>query len=233
MGNAAPDGMLGVRHEKEGSYFTVKQIWSPVQLHDIRFADGRLGMRIENRYDFLDLKCCSLRWRRADATGSAPLPSIAARTSRDWSMRLPFRNLGSEEILELTVLDAQQQELWTWTVAGKADFVTMLSAGRTQVRAHGNVVEAGEYALEFDRDTGAVARISRGGQSLAITRSLADGLSARDAAAHIPAGGARAAAAQARAGTGRCSGGAGAGRIRRRVARGLVGPDRKPTHVEI
>ena len=169
VGNAAPDGMLGVRHEKEGSYFTVRQIWSPVQLHDIRFADGRLGMRIENLYDFLDLKCCSLRWRRADTTGTAPLPSIAARTSRDWSMQLPFRNLGSEEILELTVLDAQQQELWTWTVAGKADFVTMLSAGRTQVRAHDNVVEAGEYTLEFDRDTGAVARISRGGQSLAIT----------------------------------------------------------------
>ena len=78
VGNAAPDGMLGVRHEKEGSYFTVRQIWSPVQLHDIRFADGRLGMRIENLYDFLDLKCCSLRWRRADTTGTAPLPSIAA-----------------------------------------------------------------------------------------------------------------------------------------------------------
>jgi hypothetical protein len=169
VGNAAPDGMLGVRHEKEGSYYTVKQIWSPVQLHDIRFADGRLGMRIENLYDFLDLKCCSLRWRRADATASVPLPSIAARNSRDWSMRLPFQNLGPEEILELTVLDAQQQELWTWTVAGKADSVTLSSAGRTQVRAHGDVVEAGEYALEFDRETGAAVRISRGGQSLPVT----------------------------------------------------------------
>ena len=169
VGNAAPDGMLGVRHEKEGSYFTVKQIWSPVQLHDIRFADGSLSMRIENRYDFLDLKCCSLRWRRADATGTVPLPSISARTSRDWSMRLPFKNLGSEEIIELTVLDAQQQELWTWTLAGEPDVVTMVSAGRTQVRTQGNIVNAGEYELEFDRDTGAVARISRGGQSLAIT----------------------------------------------------------------
>ena len=84
-------------------------------------------------------------------------------------MQLPFKNLGSEEILELTVLDAQQQELWTWTVAGKVDFVTMFSAGRTQVRTHGDVVEAGEYALEFDRNTGTVVRISRGGQSLAIT----------------------------------------------------------------
>jgi hypothetical protein len=168
VGNAAPDGMLGVRHEKEASYYTVKQIWSPVQLRDIRLVGGRLGMRIENRYDFLDLKCCSLRWRLADATGSVRLPSIAARASTDWSVSLPLENLEADDILELTVLDAQQHELWTWTLAGEPAAVTMVSAGRTQVRTQGNTVNAGEYQLEFDRDTGAVARISRGGQSLAI-----------------------------------------------------------------
>ena len=31
-GNQAPDGMTGPHREKEGSYFTVKEIWSPIQL---------------------------------------------------------------------------------------------------------------------------------------------------------------------------------------------------------
>ena len=29
-GNAAPDGILGPYHEKEGSFYTIKEIWSPV-----------------------------------------------------------------------------------------------------------------------------------------------------------------------------------------------------------
>ena len=32
MGNSAPDGIVGAHHEKEGSYFAVKEIWSPVEL---------------------------------------------------------------------------------------------------------------------------------------------------------------------------------------------------------
>ena len=31
MGNSAPDGIVGAHHEKEGSYFAVKEIWSPVE----------------------------------------------------------------------------------------------------------------------------------------------------------------------------------------------------------
>ncbi|WP_313888325.1 glycoside hydrolase family 2 protein [Lentzea alba] len=32
VGNAAPDGIVGPYREKEGSFFTIKDIWSPVQL---------------------------------------------------------------------------------------------------------------------------------------------------------------------------------------------------------
>jgi glycosyl hydrolase family 2 len=179
VGNSAPDGMLGARHEKEGSYFTVKQIWSPVQLRDIRFNAGLVTLRVENHYDFLALNCCTLRWRHlgTDVTGATavaasgvtPLPSIAARDSTDWSLRLPFDDLPSDDIIELTVLDAQQQELWTWTLAGEPGLLTMTSVGRTEARAEGHVVFAGDYALEFDPASGAVVHISRGGLRLPIS----------------------------------------------------------------
>jgi hypothetical protein len=179
MGNAAPDGMLGARHEKEGSYFTVKQIWSPVQLRDIRFAPRRLDMRVENRHDFLSLTCCKLRWRHlrvrtsgetsVASSGVVPLPGIAARTSHDWSIPVPFDDLPADDIVELTVLDSQEQELWTWTLAGDPGVLTVTAAGRTPIRAHDNVVDAGDYQLEFDPATGAVKRITRGNRSLKIS----------------------------------------------------------------
>ena len=90
MGNSAPDGMLGARHEKEGSFFAVKQIWSPVQITNLAFEPNKLRMRLENHYDFLDLERCSLRWRALRlpaagtggsavtlAEGSAPAPALA------------------------------------------------------------------------------------------------------------------------------------------------------------
>jgi hypothetical protein len=168
VGNSAPDGMLGARHEKEGSYFTVKQTWSPVQLHDIHFGNGMLAMRVENLYDFLDLACCSLRWRRGEATGRAALPAVAARASADWSLRLPFMHLGVEDILELTVLDEEQRELWTWTLAGEPPILRPRFHPPAQTLRSGNVVEAGGYALEFDPDTGSVIRISRGDRTIPL-----------------------------------------------------------------
>ena len=41
MGNSAPDGIVGAHHEKEGSYFAVKEIWSPVELSKIEVRRTR------------------------------------------------------------------------------------------------------------------------------------------------------------------------------------------------
>ena len=179
VGNAAPDGMLGPRHEKEGSYFTVKQIWSPVQLRDIRFKAGKLDLRVENLYDFLSLNGCSLRWQLVDVqrTGDTsvvrsypvPFPEIAARTSKDWSLHLPFHEVPPGDFIALTVVDAKRQELWRYTVAGVPLADPRTTVKRVPGRVRGNVVEAGDYALEFDRTTGGIVRISRGTQSLPIS----------------------------------------------------------------
>lgn len=54
VGNYAADGIVGPHHEKEGSYYTIKQVWSPVQLFMPQNFNGILS--VENRYDFLSLK---------------------------------------------------------------------------------------------------------------------------------------------------------------------------------
>lgn len=74
VGNYGADGIVGPHHEKEGSYYTVKQVWSPVQVtlggqnERLLLNDGGCSqtypycgfeggnIMVENRYDFLTLK---------------------------------------------------------------------------------------------------------------------------------------------------------------------------------
>jgi hypothetical protein len=60
----AADGILGPHHEKEGSYYAIKEIWSPVFFERKEITpefDGTLN--IENRYHFTNLKECSFSYR--------------------------------------------------------------------------------------------------------------------------------------------------------------------------
>lgn len=57
QGNFGADGIVGPHFEKEGSYYTIKQIWSPIQ---IREHEG--GITVENHYDFLHLNTVTLKY---------------------------------------------------------------------------------------------------------------------------------------------------------------------------
>src|SRR4030095_3615953 len=60
----AADGILGPHHEKEGSYYAIKEIWSPVYFERREITpqfDGTLN--IDNRYHFTNLKQCSFTWQ--------------------------------------------------------------------------------------------------------------------------------------------------------------------------
>ncbi|MCF0244872.1 MAG: glycoside hydrolase family 2 [Bacteroidaceae bacterium] len=84
VGNYGADGIVGPHHEKEGSYWTVKEIWSPVWF-DARFkfnADFNGTIPVENRYDFLNLKDVrfDVEWI-AFETGTDCKEKVVAKTS--------------------------------------------------------------------------------------------------------------------------------------------------------
>lgn len=76
-GNLAPDGILGPRREKEASFYTIKELWSPIAVvaPDARKVekpfDGTVA--IENRYSFTNTSACRFTWelRRMPAPGSS------------------------------------------------------------------------------------------------------------------------------------------------------------------
>lgn len=104
-GNQGPDGIVGPHREKEGSFNTVREIWSPVQVvaattPPLRFPES---FEVENRYDFTNLSQCSFVWQLARfatpddresghaiiASGTVPGPAIVPHGAGVLQLHLP------------------------------------------------------------------------------------------------------------------------------------------------
>lgn len=79
MGSLGADGILGPHGEKSGSYWAVREIWSPVKLD---FVDGRVVA--ENRCDFLTLADYDVREERVVIDGvSAVRATVTDRVGNE------------------------------------------------------------------------------------------------------------------------------------------------------
>jgi Glycosyl hydrolases family 2, TIM barrel domain/Glycosyl hydrolases family 2, sugar binding domain/Glycosyl hydrolases family 2/Beta galactosidase small chain len=122
-GNLAPDGILGPFREKEASFYTIKQIWSPVQLPTTLPADFNGTLPVENRYEFTSLSQCTFSWElrrfaqsagfETMAQGMIASPRIASGKSGRLKLNLPS-NWKSADSLAVTARNASGRELWKW-----------------------------------------------------------------------------------------------------------------------
>ncbi len=128
-GNHAPDGILSPNHEKEGSFYTIKEIWSPVYIEtkEVSFEDAFNGkIAVENRYDFTNLNQCSFEWSliKYPASGCLKKSSkVIARGLVDGSdiparqngvLTLDIHGTENADGLELKAIDKFGKELYTW-----------------------------------------------------------------------------------------------------------------------
>ena len=129
QGNFGADGIVGPHHEKEGSYYTIKQLWSPVQIMDTsidRQFNGKLS--VENRYDYLNLNTCRFLWKQVkfpSATdtsnagtqvlkqGEVQGSNIAAHSAGILDIKTTI--LPDADALFVTAIDKYGHELWRWT----------------------------------------------------------------------------------------------------------------------
>jgi len=130
-GSAAPDGILGPRREKEASYDTIKQLWSPLVVTLDAIPDAFSGtLPVANRYSFTNSSECRFSWelrrtaspgtlRGKDevlASGVAPSPSIPPHSEGLLRLDLP-PNWEDAHVLALRIEDPAGKELWTYTWA--------------------------------------------------------------------------------------------------------------------
>ena len=212
-GNHAPDGIVGPYREKEASFFTIQEIWSPVFLEIGRLDrlpptfDGRL--RVENRYDFTDLDQVSFEWRLVRfagpgsptaghtdvGRGTAPAPHLAPGGRGTLALVLPA-DWRDADAVYLTARDPQGREVhtWTWMTRGPEDVRKRVvsSGGRASGQeADGRVLmEASGTRVAIDRATGRLASVERNGRhvSLANGPRIVEGQAALTALTHRPDG---------------------------------------------
>src|SRR5690606_19379184 len=129
-GSLAADGILGPHREKEGSFYAVKQIWSPIQIDPLRITESFTGkLLISNQYLFSNLNSIKMHYKVVQlpdqmlyskqealtmAEGELALPSILPGEKRNVAIDLPT-NFFKGDWLEITATDTYGRLVNTWT----------------------------------------------------------------------------------------------------------------------
>ncbi len=144
-GNHAPDGIVGPHREKEASFYTIKEIWSPVYISNnilpVKF-DGRLN--IENRYLYTNLNKCSFSWKLVsfvspqskttapiiNASGIIKAYNLAPGAIGYLNINMPANWKNSDALL-LTVYDAEGKVVVnrSWAIAGTQSVIAKFTKG--------------------------------------------------------------------------------------------------------
>lgn len=120
-GGNGPDGCMDPYRQKEASFYTIREVWSPIYIDRLHVApsfDGRV--LVSNRYLFTNLADCSMRYRTKSlagevlAEGTVKLPAIEPGESGYARFELPA-NFRRGDILELAAYDHHGAEVCHWT----------------------------------------------------------------------------------------------------------------------
>jgi len=185
-GNKAPDGMVGpFRHAKEGSYYAIKQIWSPVQITkpDLNNSfNGRLS--VQNRFYFTNLNQCHFTWQLVDypkvsqklkgykvaSQGSIPAPNVSPQQNGKLQIDLPSRWY-KHDALFVKAVDPHGREIyqWTWMISNpqkvrKADITLNSSKKANAIQKPNSILlEGGNTRIDISKKTGNIIHITHNG----------------------------------------------------------------------
>ncbi len=188
-GNHAPDGILGPYLEKEGSFFTIKEIWSPVFFEKRYITNDFNGkFQIENRYSFTNLNECSFvaEWVRFSNPGQAKNEEIGA--SQPLKTNLPAGHKGNLEVtlpsnwqqydaLRIKVTDRYGRHIntWSWPTKPAAEKIAEITPQNANVQLTKNenanelMVNAGNLQLTFSKKNGKILKVQKGDKIIPFT----------------------------------------------------------------
>ena len=179
-GNHAPDGIVGPHREKEGSFYAIKEIWSPVYIDQQPIAKTFNGnIPVENRYSFTNLNQCTFKWRlvkfppanvktttpRVSATGSPAKLDLKPGEKGVLKLNMPT-SWAKNDALYLTAYGPDKKELFTWSWALKTPAVInkMISSPNKSVLKADDAgqqvyVECDGIVYYFDKTTGYIQKV--------------------------------------------------------------------------
>ena len=193
-GNQAPDGIVGPYREREASFYTVKQLWSPIIVTP---PDGvSHSFTVTNRYAFTNADQCTFEWQTIDfrqpndtASGSVVLASrtdhgrsLAPGSSAswdDWGPPAPASGRSAKrtpDATRLLIKDATGRVIQTYvwpndSLESRLDQVEHSVGGaKPSATESGDTITAtaGDLSLRISKTSGLLISASRHGKSFSL-----------------------------------------------------------------
>ncbi len=182
VGNFGSDGIVGPHMEKEGSFYTIREVWSPVQV--LYFDSG--AFTIQNCYNFINLKDCHFSYRllKMPAYGEKDVKVIkevklpSPNTAPGEKAQLKIERTDAD-VIELTAIDPYGKEIFTW---GHRHMVKLGTGNLSKRNLHKNtqkysytedtnqlLVQDGNRQYAFSKKTGRLMGVSVGDKKLSFS----------------------------------------------------------------
>lgn len=189
-GNQAPDGIVGPHREKEASYYTIKEIWSPIQVALDKLPanfDGRLP--IENLYSYTNLNQCSFKWQllqfplagsvnKATVISKGVAETLSLMPNKKGMLKLKLdNNYRKANALYVTAYDAKAAEIFTWswaiTAPEKLAVQAITKAGNSAITTKDAVavftITNDGITYSFDKATGFLQNVFNGKKEISLS----------------------------------------------------------------
>ena len=174
VGNFGSDGIVGPHMEKEGSYYTIREVWSPVQ---IEVRGERLEVR--NCYDFTNLKDCKFTYKYQEAplygktkvktTSQGKLNIGSVEPGERKEIELPEADFFAS-MLQITGTDPRGEEIFTWCFHTADIDVVDSVVPKPQMMERDNVMEIScdGRIFTFSKKDGRLQQVTVGGKTITL-----------------------------------------------------------------
>ncbi len=167
VGNFGADGIVGPHFEKEGSYYTIKEVWCPVQLTWNNIGKGELTLA--NKYDFINLKDCRFSYRLLQMP---EMGSSAVKVLKQGNITAPDVAPGKEaqvtvpmttdaDAVEIKAVNHDGEEIMTWSARVKSEEGRVkseeLRVKSEELRVKNPTASSAEYS---EQDAAAVVKVA-------------------------------------------------------------------------
>ena len=159
-GPNAPDGIVSAERKPLGSFYTVRQVWSPIQIKDFEASPRsfRGSFAIENDFLFSRLSEVTMKWQVPSVgEGIVSLPDIGPGETGHATLALP-KNYQQGDILKLEAYTATGDTICTWTFPIKRP-AEYFAANISDVSTSGTITE--QDTLIVLSANGTIAKLSK------------------------------------------------------------------------
>ena len=190
-GYNAPDGIVGPHREKEASFYSVREIWSPVQIKKMMITPSFKGeIGVSNHYLYTNFAHCQMKYRLYSVT--SPLQKASRQLLEEGIVSLPDLEPGDAgkakmpltskffraDVLELEAFDTDGKSIcnWTWpiTLAEKYTQKELKAIDQT-----GNadflqkdstiILSAKNISVKFNLKTGLITEVKNNSGNISFT----------------------------------------------------------------